>query len=171
MKATTALVALSVLCLWACAPESSGGSADFDPQPSLEAGTEDAAVAAVSAEAGTATSGGAAFASLELDAALTQGRKEKKLVLVNVYTDWCGYCKKLDKEVFRDPDVKAAMQAFVAIKADAEGRGETAARRFGVRGFPTILFLDPDGREVRRIEGYVRRDDMLRILKTLPRPA
>lgn len=113
--------------------------------------------------------GGVAFAPLGYEEALARARREKKLVFVDVYTDWCGFCKKLDREVFTDPDVARAASRFVAIRVNAEKGGEEVAERFGVRGYPTLLFVDGDGELVERVEGYVEADELVRILRKLPR--
>jgi thiol:disulfide interchange protein len=113
---------------------------------------------------------GVAFAKLGYDAALDRARTERKLVMVDVYTDWCGWCRKLDREVFADEQVAAAAKGVVAVRLDAEKEGEKLAERFGVDGFPTVLFLDADGKLVKRVNGYVDRDEMLEVLKSLPGP-
>lgn len=112
---------------------------------------------------------GVAFVSGSFDEALARARSEKRLVLVDVYTDWCGWCKKLDKEVFSDARVAAAARDLVAVRVNAEDGGEKVAERYEVNGFPTILFVDGSGTVVKRIEGYVDAAEMLRILSALPK--
>jgi len=75
--------------------------------------------------------------------AVEQSRKSGKLIMVDFYTDWCGWCKVLDKETYTSPVVqKLADQSFVSLKINAEKEGVALAKRYAVNGFPTILFLD-----------------------------
>ena len=103
----------------------------------------------------------------------TEGLKEasatNKKVLVDVYTDWCGWCKKLDRDVYSDTRVAAALKDVIPVKVNAEKGGEDVARRYNVEGFPTILFVNASGEVVKRIDGYVDADDMLRTIQGLPR--
>lgn len=114
--------------------------------------------------------GGVAFADLDFDGAVSRARTERTLVMVDMYTDWCGWCRKMDRDVFQDDAVGGAARRLVAVRVNAEvGGGEKLADRFEVDGFPTILFVDGSGRLVKRIDGYVGRDEMLEILRGLPR--
>ncbi|HYN42888.1 MAG TPA: thioredoxin family protein, partial [Thermoanaerobaculia bacterium] len=88
---------------------------------------------------------GVAFASGTFDEALARARSEKRLLLVHVYTDWCGWCKKLDREVFTDARVAEAARGLVAVRVNAEKGGEKVAQRFDVQGYPTVLFVDGSG--------------------------
>ena len=121
------------------------------------------------ADSTRASGPGVAFASGSYDEALATARAEKKLLLVDVYTDWCGWCKKLDREVLGDARVAKAASNLVAVRVNAEKGGEEVARKFDVQGFPTILFVDGSGTVVERVEGYVDVDEMLRILAGLPK--
>jgi thiol:disulfide interchange protein len=112
---------------------------------------------------------GVAFASGSFDEALARARGEKKLLLVDVYTDWCGWCKKMDREVFADERVAEAARGFVAVRVNAEKGGEKVAQRYDVQGYPTILFVDGSGKIVKRIDGYVDAAEMLRVLTELPK--
>jgi thiol:disulfide interchange protein len=103
--------------------------------------------------------------------ALDRARTEDRLVMVDVYTDWCGWCKKLDSETFGDLRVAEALKNVISIRVNAEKGGESVAARYGVRGFPTVLFLSASGDVVRKIEGYVDADEMLRIVSSLRKPA
>jgi len=81
----------------------------------------------------------------DFDKALEQGKTEKKYVLVDVYTDWCGYCKKLDKEVYANPAVsKYLAENFIVVRANAEdnAQGQAFADKFDTHAFPTILVFD-----------------------------
>jgi thiol:disulfide interchange protein len=112
---------------------------------------------------------GVAFASGGFDEALGRAQSEHRLLLVDVYTDWCGWCKKLDREVFSDARVAEAAKNLVAIRVNAEKGGEKVAERYDVQGFPTILFVDGSGNVVKRIDGFVDAGEMLRVLSALPR--
>ena len=142
------LPAAAVLLLAACGGQS---SAEFEESPSASGGR------------------GIAFAKLDYEAALKRAKSERKLVMVDVYTDWCGWCRKLDKDVFADERIAEAAKGLVAVRIDAEKEGEPVARRFQVEGFPTILFVDGDGKLVKRIDGYLGRSEMLDVLRGLPR--
>ena len=113
---------------------------------------------------------GVAFAKLDFDGAVSRARSERKLVMVDLYTDWCGWCRKMDREVFQDERVGAAAKDLVAVRVNAEkDGGDAVAERFRVDGFPTVLFLDGEGRLVKRLVGYVGRDEMLEVLRALPK--
>ncbi len=100
--------------------------------------------------------------------AMAESRKTGKPVMIDFYTDWCGWCKELDKVTYRDPEVIGLSGSFVSLKLDAEKnpKGPELAEKYGVDGFPTILFLEPDGSLVARIVGYLpARDFALRMRK------
>ena len=120
---------------------------------------------------GTHTKSKVAFASMSFGDALDRARSENRFVMVDVYTDWCGWCKKLDAETFGDLRVAEALKDTISIRVNAEKGGEAVAEKYGVRGFPTVLFLSGSGDVVRKVEGYVDADEMLRIVQSLRKPA
>lgn len=98
------------------------------------------------------------------DTALEKARKEKKLVLVDVYTDWCGWCKKLDRDTYSNKDVEAKLtKEFISLKINPEKGEKNAklAKRFGTRGYPHIVFLDAEGKKLSEIGGYLPPKEFL----------
>ena len=85
---------------------------------------------------------------------LTQKEENPKKIFIDVYTDWCGWCKKLQREVFFTPEFqKWANENVVLMELDFPRRtpvtpelkkqnGELQ-QMFGVRGYPTIWFVNP----------------------------
>ena len=96
-----------------------------------------------------------------LEAALVEAGDRGTLLMVDFKTDWCTWCKRLDRDTFSDPAVVAELGKLVALQLDAEKEGADAAEKYGVRSFPTIVFLDPAGHEVDRILGYMPPDAFL----------
>jgi thioredoxin-related protein len=89
-----------------------------------------------------------------LDQALQQAKRSNKLVMADFYTDWCTWCKRLDKDTYTNDRVVQLSAQFVSVKVNAEKEGRRAAQRYGVNGFPTILFLTGSGEVAGKITGY-----------------
>lgn len=68
-------------------------------------------------------------------------------IFVDVYTDWCAPCKRMEQEVFTRPDVSAFYQThFICYRLNAEkGEGLKLSKAYGVNAYPTWLYLDPHG--------------------------
>jgi thiol:disulfide interchange protein len=107
-----------------------------------------------------------------LDEALAKARKENKLVFIDFWTTWCGWCKKLDKDTYTDARVIAAMnEHYVCLSLDAETKvGAPLARRYSVDGYPTLLMLTTDGFVRERIAGYKAPDPFLKIVVAATKP-
>jgi len=101
------------------------------------------------------------------DDALAQAKSANKRVLIDFTgSDWCHYCKLMDKEVlstqkFADYASKNLVLLLVDFprtrklpKLVAE-RNEVLARVMHVQGFPTFVVLDPNGDELTRLPGYL----------------
>ena len=93
--------------------------------------------------------------------ALAQAQKEGKGIIIDTYADWCIPCKELDHSTFTDASVKKEAERFVTLKLnltsnDPDSEAGRARKRFGIRGVPTVMFLDNSGRELAdlRLEGF-----------------
>lgn len=101
------------------------------------------------------------------DDAVKQSKERGKPILMDFTgSDWCGWCMKLDKEVFdTETFQKWAKKNVVLLKLDFPNeieqspelvaQNQALAQRYGVRGFPTIIFADQDGKPIGKL-GYDR---------------
>ena len=108
------------------------------------------------------------------DTALAQAKKDKKILLVDIYTDWCGWCKKLDRDTYSDKAVQAKVaKDFIAVKINPEKTpaGQKLQQEFGARGYPFIAFVDADGKKLSQIGGYVNAEVFLSQLEKVAKPA
>ncbi|WP_243383874.1 protein-disulfide reductase DsbD family protein [Geothrix alkalitolerans] len=97
----------------------------------------------------------------DLEGALAKARAEKKLVLVDIYAEWCAQCKELDEKTWPDASVKQWMaQNAVPIRIDTDAKRKDLAAKLQIRSYPTVLLLDADGRELRRILGFQKPESM-----------
>ncbi|MCH8495930.1 MAG: thioredoxin fold domain-containing protein [Balneolales bacterium] len=116
------------------------------------------------------------FSWVSFDDAQNSAKVDGKKILVNVYTNWCEYCKKMDQTVYRDSLILASMSEHyhsVRLNADSDSliifNGKEIsqyelAREMGIRSYPTILFLDSDGDLILQINGYMPTGDFIKML-------
>ncbi len=102
-----------------------------------------------------------------LKQAQAQSRESGKVILADFTgSDWCGWCVKLKREVFSRPEfAKWASQNVILLEVDfprrktqsqqLKAQNRALAKSYGIRGYPTILFLNADGQEIGR-SGYIR---------------
>jgi thioredoxin-related protein len=104
----------------------------------------------------------------DFDKAKSSAKEEGKYILMDFSgSDWCGWCIKLDKEVFQQPAFKTyAKDNLVLMLVDFPNdkskqseevikQNNKLSKEFGVRGFPTVYVLAPDGNVIGKT-GYVK---------------
>ena len=96
-----------------------------------------------------------------LQSTLDRAAAENKLVMVDFYTDWCGWCKKFDRQTLTDSRVQQSLSRVLTIRLNAEQEGRGAANTYQVSGYPTIVFLDKHGKVIGRIDGFMEPDPFL----------
>ena len=123
----------------------------------------------------------------DFEGAIDKNAKDKKLIFIDIYTGWCGWCKKMDQTTFVDPDVVEYMnEHFYAVKMDAEskdpiafrevlyehkmfngkGYNELAVNLLGGRmSFPTFVILSKREVKIATINGYKNKSDLMVVLK------
>lgn len=102
------------------------------------------------------------------DEAVAESQKTGKPIMIDFWADWCTYCKALDRESYSDAEVAEACKAFVPLKLDGDHEGRPLAEKYFVQGFPTILFIDAEGKDYTRMS-YRPRDMFLESVKQTAR--
>lgn len=101
-----------------------------------------------------------------LEEALAEAAMEYRSVIMLVTTRTCPHCHRLKQTVLQDEEILALLRHFTLLEIDADLTPHTASL-YGVRGVPAMLFLTSDGRERGRIEGYIAKHDLDRLLRSL----
>lgn len=97
------------------------------------------------------------------DEVLSIARMQNKLVFMDCYTSWCGPCKAMASRVFTQEKVGEYFNAnFVSVKMNMETEeGRPLAKKYKIEAYPTMLILDADGKELKRIVGYQESDELI----------
>lgn len=114
---------------------------------------------------------GLVFQEGTLKDALAKAKQENKQVFVDVYTSWCAPCKMVAKNVFPQEKMgKYYNQYFINYQLDGEkGEGPDIVKKFGIKGYPTFLYLDGDGNLLysfsgaKEVEGFLAEADKVSI--------
>lgn len=118
---------------------------------------------------------------------MTKSEDEPKKFIVDMYTDWCGWCKRMDKATFQNNDIATYVnENYIAIKFDAEQKGELSYQenvykfvKSGRRGYhqlaaqltggklsyPTVIFLDEKKEVIQALPGFLDAQTFAPIIK------
>lgn len=98
---------------------------------------------------------------------IKKAKAEKKPILVDFYTDWCTYCKKMDAETYSHEKVYNYLnQKFVPIKVNAESQNKVKfdgkemteqelAMGFQVNSYPTLFFMESEKETIGTAPGFI----------------
>jgi len=114
--------------------------------------------------------GGIKFDKLRVEKALKQAKDTGKLVFIDVHTTWCGPCKEMARTTFQSEEVgKVFNKKFINLKIDAENDadGGDISKTYSVNAYPTLLFINGDGKLVKKLVGKQSEEKLLSIANGL----
>ncbi|UCD54877.1 MAG: thioredoxin fold domain-containing protein [Candidatus Omnitrophota bacterium] len=103
-----------------------------------------------------------------LESSLRKAELQKKPIMIYFYTDWCGWCEKLERETYSDSKVSKLARKFISIKVNGD-RERDIVKKYNIRGYPAVIFLSSDGNIMQRIGGYMDPGDFARIMQNILR--
>ncbi len=102
---------------------------------------------------------------LTFDEGQKKGQAQEQKFFLYFYADWCGYCRKLEKETFTNKNVAEFINAnFIPVRINSDRLPKVTAR-FGVNGFPHMKFLTPKGDDIGSLPGYLGAEQLLPMLQ------
>lgn len=125
---------------------------------------------------------------LSMSEALKKNKENPRKIFIDVYTDWCGWCKKMDKTTFRDSEVASLLNNhFYTVKFDAEGskpvkfqgkiykdpnpNGRRSTHQLAAAllrdqlSYPSYVLLDENNRGLTVLKGYLKEAQLSPILR------
>lgn len=97
--------------------------------------------------------------------ALALAQKEDKLIFLDAYASWCGPCRMMSWRVFTDDKVGVFFnEKFINVKMDMEkGEGPTLSQQYRVIAYPSLFFIDSDGKVKQTVIGYHSAEQLIEI--------
>jgi thiol:disulfide interchange protein len=115
-------------------------------------------------ESATISLSGIKFSKMSFQKAVKQARSSGKLIFIDVHTSWCVPCKEMAQTTFVDSEVgKVFNQKFINLKIDAEEDtdGPMISKAYSVAAYPTLLFVNGEGKLVRKLVGKQSKEKLL----------
>jgi thioredoxin 1 len=99
----------------------------------------------------------------EWDSVLAVSKSTGRPVFLDISTTWCGFCRKLHRNVYTDTTLSSFFNTrFINISLDGDHSfGKVIGSTYGVRGYPSLLFLNHEGGLLHRVNGYVEVNVLL----------
>ncbi len=113
---------------------------------------------------------GIKFSKLTLAKAIKQAQASGKIIFIDVHTSWCGPCKEMAKTTFTDSEVGDVFnQRFINLKIDAEQDedGPIISKTYSVAAYPTLLFINGEGKMVKKLVGKQSKEKLLAAVSTI----
>jgi len=103
----------------------------------------------------------------QMEAVQKRASDQMLMLFVDVYADWCGPCKVMDREVYTDPAVTDYMNAhYVSVRMDGEtDYGRIYAAEQKLEGYPSMFIFSDDGERVSKIVGFTPAEELISSLK------
>lgn len=101
-----------------------------------------------------------------LATAQKQAKEQNALIFVDLFADWCGWCHKMEQEVFPAEVFQKATKNKILLRLNTEdaGEGTKISQQFGITTLPTFLLLTPDGSIAGMIRGFAPADNFVQTL-------
>lgn len=114
---------------------------------------------------GSETETGISFHQGTWEEALKLAEIEGKPIFLDISASWCGPCKKLKASTFPDEEVGRFYNAnFINVMVDGEkGEGIELARKYEIRGYPGLIFVDSSGELIAQTTGYRNPEQFIKI--------
>ncbi len=101
----------------------------------------------------------------------SQSLDNHEKMIIDFYADWCIPCKELDAITFSDPRVIEKTKSFKTYKVDMthtmDENTEKIRKRFNIKGMPTIIIMDSNGKEIKRLTGFVEPEEFIKIIENV----
>lgn len=107
------------------------------------------------------------FKDVKWETVLRKSVELKKPIFVDVYTNWCAPCKKMDNTTFKNKEViKFLNEQFISVKWDANHYDYAdLAKSYNVKAYPTYLFINGEGQVIKAQSGYQMASSFLELTK------
>ncbi|MEQ8768416.1 MAG: thioredoxin family protein [Planctomycetota bacterium] len=122
-------------------------------EPSMTREAEEKQRDTLAPDRAAARSGGRVRFLKDFEKAMRLAKEQKKTLFIDFETTWCLPCKTMDQLVYTADSVVAASRGLVAVKVDGDERPDLVDR-FGVGGYPTLVFVAPDGKVLETVGSY-----------------
>ncbi|MEN4006537.1 MAG: thioredoxin family protein [Methanobacteriaceae archaeon] len=97
----------------------------------------------------------------DLNSAFEEAKETNKTVFVYFYTTWCTACRVFDENTLSDPEVQDKLgKDYISVKIDLDKNPQLASD-YKIYSIPTLIFLNPDGSEIKRYMGYIDSESFL----------
>ena len=99
--------------------------------------------------------------------AIQLAKDQDKIIFLDIYATWCGPCKKMKTNTFSNQEVgKLFNERFINVSLDGEeDEGATLAKEYQVNAYPTLLFIDANGKVIGGTKGYYSPKQLLELVQ------